>query len=246
MEVSTNDASSWIGSSSECDHPRSGAVLQWPHLGWHPLADHHAWVVDRHGRLTRMGMPRHRCLHRLQLCSRSPGTYLCGIGYSPTAGEGNSLKFAIAGREISRLPLPPPGRRRRPHLGTSPGPCAAPPPILPLPCLCAQRIYERRLRRGSRCLLECPLFRVRYALLPTAALPAALLLLLQLCRQVPPRRSGLSGSVRRPMRGRGFLCRDQQPAPDRLGARLSSPGCRAQERSLLWYPARDATRQPLR
>src|SRR5918998_2421799 len=96
---------------------------------------------------------------------------------------------------INRLPLPPPVRRRRPHLGSSLGPCATPPPMLPLRCLSAQRKCERQPRRGSRCLLECPSFRVRSALLPTAAQPPLLLPLLQPRRQIPPRHSVLSGSV---------------------------------------------------
>jgi hypothetical protein len=57
-------------------------------LSWHPVADHHAWVVDRHRRLARMDVPRYIGLHRLQLRSRSPGAYLCGIGYSPYVGGG--------------------------------------------------------------------------------------------------------------------------------------------------------------
>jgi hypothetical protein len=52
------------------------------------LADHHAWVVNRHRRSAGMGVPRYRCLHRLQLRSRSPGAYLCRIGYFPHVGEG--------------------------------------------------------------------------------------------------------------------------------------------------------------
>ena len=44
---------------------RSGAVLQWPHLGWHPVADHHAGLLDRHGGHARLDMPRHL---RLQRC----------------------------------------------------------------------------------------------------------------------------------------------------------------------------------
>src|SRR5215211_5774028 len=145
----------------------------------------------------------------------------------------SSQKFANSEKRISRLPLPPPVRRRRPHLASSPGPCATPPPMLPLSCLSAQLIFERQPRRGSRCLLEYPLFRVRHALLPTAAPPAPFLPVLQPRRQIPPRPFGLRGSVRRPMRGRGFLCRDQQPCRDRPGARLSTPGCKDQERRLV-------------
>src|SRR5829696_6929228 len=148
--------------------------------------------------------------------------------------------------QTDQLPASSPERRRQPHLASSPDPCATPPPILPLPCLSAQRKCERRPRRGSRCLFECPLFRLRLALLPTAVPPAPFLLLLQPSRQSPPRRSGLSGSVRRPMRGRGSLCRGPQPCLDRLGAGLSNPGCKDPWRRLLWYPARAATRQLLR
>ena len=57
-------------------------------IWWHPVADHHAWVVDRHRRSAGMGVPRYRCLHRLQLRSRSPGAYLCRIGYFLYVGEG--------------------------------------------------------------------------------------------------------------------------------------------------------------
>ena len=35
-----------------------------------------------------MGVPRHRCLHRLQLRSRSPGAYLCALEYYPYVGGG--------------------------------------------------------------------------------------------------------------------------------------------------------------
>src|SRR5215207_3335446 len=150
-------------------------------------------------------------------------------------------------QEFRHLPLPPlPGRRRQPHLGSSPYPCATPLPILPLPCSSARRIYERQPRPGSRCLLQCPLFHVRLALLPTVAPPAALLLLPQPGRQTPPSRSALSGSVLSPMRGRGFLCIDQQPCRDRFGAGPSIPGCRVPKRRLLWYPAPAAARPPLR
>src|SRR5687767_7906584 len=128
-----------------------------------------------------------------------------------------SLKFTSAGREVRCLTLPP-ERRRQPHLESSPYPCATPPPMLPLPCPSAQRKCGRRPRRGSRCPLEYPSFRVRLVLLPTAAPPAPLLPLLQPGRRILPRRSGFAGSVRSPMRGRGFLYRDQQPCRDRLGA----------------------------
>ncbi len=104
---------------------------------------------------------------------------------------------------IRRLPLPP-GRRRQPHLASSLGPRATPPPILPLPCLSAQRKCERQPQRGSRGLLECPLFHVRLVLLPTAAPPAPRLLLLHPGMQVPPRPSGLVGPVQDPMRELGF------------------------------------------
>src|SRR5215204_2886238 len=114
-------------------------------------------------------------------------------------------KLASVSREISCLPLPP-GRRRQPHLGSSPGPCATSPPKLALPCLSAQQKYERQPLRGSRCPLECSLFRVRPALHPTAEPPDPRLHLLQPRMQIPPRPTGRSGSVRHPMRGRGFLC----------------------------------------
>src|SRR5215212_9096933 len=145
--------------------------------------------------------------------------------------------LAYSEKGISRLPLPPPVRRRQPHLASSSDPGATPPPTLPLPCLSAQRKCGRQPRRGSRCLLECPLFRVMPALRPTAALPAPLLLLPQPSRQIPPRPTGLVGSVRSPMRGRGFLCRGPQPYRDRLGAGLSIPGCKDQEPRLLWILA---------
>ena len=119
-------------------------------------------------------------------------------------------------------------RRRQLHLAPSPDPCSTPSPMLPLPCPSAQRKCERQPRRGSRCLWECPLFRVRPALLPTAAPPAPLLLLLQPRRQTPPRHSGLAGSFRCPMRGRGFLCRGPQPCRGRLGAGPSTPSCKGQ------------------
>jgi hypothetical protein len=147
-----------------------------------------------------------------------------------------TLKFATVGRQIKCLPLPP-VRRRRPHLASSLGPCATPPPILPLPFLCAQLKFERQSRRGSRGPLECLLLRVTSALLPTAAPPVPLLLLPQPFTQSPPRRSGLAGSFRYPMRGRGFLCRDQKPCPERFGAGRSTPGCKDQERRLLWLQA---------
>src|SRR5215207_615066 len=99
------------------------------------------------------------------------------------------------------LPLAPPGRRRQPRLESSLGPCATPPPTLPLPCLSAQRRYERQPQRGSRCPLEYPLFHVRSALLPTAAPPAPPLLLLQPSRLIPPSRGGRSDSSQCPMRG---------------------------------------------
>src|SRR5918992_1480182 len=137
---------------------------------------------------------------------------------------------------ISRLPLPQ-GRRRRPHLASSLDPCATPPPTLPLLFLSAQLKCECRPRRGSRRLLECPLFRVSSAPLPTAAPPDPRLLLPQPGMRIPPRRSGLAGSVRYPMRWRGFLCSDQRPCRDRLGAGPSIPGCKDQERHLLWLPA---------
>src|SRR5687768_18541902 len=112
-----------------------------------------------------MGVPRYLGLHRLQLRSRSPGTYLSGLGYSPNVGGiRNSLIFASQGREIRHLPLPPPARRRQPHLASSSDPCSTPLPTLPLPCLSAQRKYERQPRQGGRCLLECPLLRARPAL----------------------------------------------------------------------------------
>ena len=132
-----------------------------------------------------MGVPRNRCLHRLQLCSRPPGAYLCGIGFSLNVAGG---KFPEVGKrkQIRRLPLPP-ARRRQPHLGSSLCPCATPPAKLALPCPSAQRKCERQPRRGSRCLLECPLFRVRPALHPTAVPPAPLLRALQRRRQSPLR-----------------------------------------------------------
>jgi hypothetical protein len=52
------------------------------------LADYHAWIVDRHRRSARMGVPRYLGLHRLQLRPRSPGAYLCELGYSPNVGGG--------------------------------------------------------------------------------------------------------------------------------------------------------------
>src|SRR5918995_2932701 len=79
---------------------------------------------------------------------------------------GNPLTLASAGKEISSLP--PPARKRHPHLASSRCPFATPPARLPLPSLSAQRKCERQPQRGSRCLLEHPLFRVRSALLPTA------------------------------------------------------------------------------
>src|SRR5215218_3465300 len=140
-----------------------------------------------------------------------------------------SPEFANSKKGISRLPLPPPQvRRRRPPRESSPVPCATPPPRLALPCPNAQGRCGRQLRRGSRCLWEYPLFGVRPALLPTAARSAPLLLLLQPHMQIPPRCSGLSGSVRSPMRVRGFLCRYRQPCRDLLGAGRSIPGCKDQ------------------
>ena len=141
--------------------------------------------------------------------------------------------LASTGREIRRPPVLPPARRRRPHPRSSPGPCATSPPMLPLPWLCARLKCERQPRRGSRCVLECPMFRVRPALLPTAAPPVPRLPLLQPRRQIPPRFSALAGSVRSPMRGRGFLCRDQQPCQERLGAGPSTPGCLSRQREQL-------------
>src|SRR5215203_3510654 len=77
---------------------------------------------------------------------------------------------------ISRLPFPPPVRRIRPHLMSSHGPCATHPPMLSLPCPSARRKCGCQPRRGSRGLLERPLFRVGPMLLPTAVPPAPLLL----------------------------------------------------------------------
>src|SRR5918997_2443244 len=111
-----------------------------------------------------------------------------------------SPEFATSIKGVSRLPLPPPVRRRQPHLASSPGPCATPPPMLPLPWLSAQRKCGCQLRRGSRCPSECPLLRARPVLLPTAVPPAPLLPVLQLRRQTPPRHSARYGSVRCPMR----------------------------------------------
>src|SRR5215204_810393 len=111
-----------------------------------------------------------------------------------------STECAKSKKGISRLPLPPPVRRIRPHLMSSHGPCATHPPMLPLPCPSARRKCERQPRRGSRCLLECPLFRVRSAPLPTAAPPAPPLPVPWPGMQTPPRRSGLVGSVQGPRR----------------------------------------------
>src|SRR5215208_7637993 len=47
------------------------------------------------------------------------------------------------------------------------------------PCPSAQQKFERQPQRGSRYLLERPLFRVRHALPPTAALPAPFLRVIQ-------------------------------------------------------------------
>src|SRR5919107_180883 len=86
-----------------------------------------------------------------------------------------SLQIREARAEsISRLPLLPPGRRIRPHLGSWLDPCATPPPILPLPSLSAQLKCGRQPRRESQCLLEWSLFHVMPALLPTAVPPAPL------------------------------------------------------------------------
>src|SRR5215213_9698003 len=131
------------------------------------------------------------------------------------------------GREISRLPFPP-VRRRQPHLASSPDPCSTPPPTLLPPCPSAQRKCERQPRLGSRCLLECPVLGVRPALHPTAAPPAPLLHVVRQRTRIPPRRSGLAGSVRCPKRGRGFLRRGPLPCRDRLGAGPSIPSCKVQ------------------
>src|ERR671911_2698707 len=86
-------------------------------------------------------------------------------------------EFANSKKDISRLPFPPPpGRRIRPPRESSRGPFATPPPTLSLPWLIAQRKCGCQPRRGSRCLLERPSFRVGPVLLPTAVPPAPLLL----------------------------------------------------------------------
>src|SRR5829696_2836062 len=45
-----------------------------------------------------MGVPRHRGLHRLQLRSRSPGAYLCALGYSPYVGGGKFSEVPTHGQ----------------------------------------------------------------------------------------------------------------------------------------------------
>src|SRR5215204_5067288 len=47
--------------------------------------------MDRHWRLARMGVPRYRGLHCLQLRSRSPGAYLCALGRPPWPGRGRPV-----------------------------------------------------------------------------------------------------------------------------------------------------------
>jgi hypothetical protein len=51
-------------------------ALQRPYPGRHPVAGHHAGLMDRHRGPARLGLSRHSGLHRLHLRPRSPGACL--------------------------------------------------------------------------------------------------------------------------------------------------------------------------
>src|SRR5215210_8149970 len=141
-----------------------------------------------------------RRLSLLQVAGRC--TVLRSRWYQSGIRSTCSPQFANSKKDISRLPLPPPpGRRIRPPRESSPYPCATLPPILLLPCPSARRKCERRPQRGSQCLLECPLFRARLVLLPTAVLPAPLSPVLRPSMRVPPSRPGRSDSSQCPTLG---------------------------------------------